>query len=1093
MKRIRYLLLLVGMALFLAACGGGSGVNNGALKITLDGVTQAPVVVTKDSDNSKAVDENVTSGATYSNLAAGAYTVTAGAVTGFTTPAAQSVTIVKGKTTTVTLKYEASDGNGEPTIETGFQVYILPQEALAGATIAVVNAAGDVVKSVPANAGNPTEIATDPAEDLRVVVTHDGWTGGENNQWYSLEKGDVVRVEVTMARDGSTRGSVAADGISFTFGDVDGNAFATLMEDNPEKVATLVAAQTEEQVCVTVQVLDADDNPVRNAPVTVSSSDFYDYAVFYPGGCRNELDSAGVSGAAGLVTDADGNVTFSLQGLNAYGYNVGDDLVYNPVKVLVSAVGEDNVAVAAEFKLFFINMTHVYMLEGDVGSTLNLHDSTETRVGFEYDKITNIFEVGENGHVFQMMARSKQPTSELIHVNEFGLGFGYGNRVEYKIVEQTGGIQWDSDSCDVLSTDRTVCTVTGTQGAVLEPVTGTGLEDLPISAKIEATYYYTAFYGTDGEGQGVYSFPLKSYTVEKEWVGGFLEVDKYVDQHVLTWYGSAHTLVSHDQTGLTDGNYFSTVHVTVSNPSDATIYNVAVRDSVPAELGVVTSTISNGGTYDPTNHAVTWNYTNVAELAVLAPDASLTFTFDVYARQKPGFCWDTAQSTLGYVVQPGQSGAGTLNLDDELCYTDPYRVTNGQKYGSVNASGSFENAAGAAQHSFIYEPVDDESDIWVVRPLFTIDKSLMSSPTIVDGQTATFDVTITNVDRTIGEPDYASLAGTYPWEFGNPDTTSGSGHNADTSASRNNPYAHDVDVSDLFETGLEFTDGSNFSMVNGGGQINIPGPIVDKAFNWNRIVDLPVGVSAEATVIFTGHYLNDPAFVLYDDEDNPYNEWENCVYLYAPQLNQPSSGVTGNDDRWQVEDDTVPAGLTYPRTISDCATVRVIPRPPTPFVTLTTNGEVGVYTDATATTVVWDPTNGDTAATLDIPDMLRDGYSTGEAFYYILTVENPGEGNATNVMVTGSLTNNRVRLNTTINGYAWDDVTDVSGDFNPTTAGSFSFGPYDLDSGDKLVLAIPATTQSAGTVELVTQLTYSNAPSWQTLPLQVTEETSIQP
>src|SRR5690554_2370439 len=106
MKRIKYLLLFVGTALFLAACGGGgnggngNGDQTGTLAITLDGVSSAPVVVSNASGN--VVDETVADGDTF-ELAAGSYTVTAGEVEGYTAPGADSVTIAAGDTIGVTL------------------------------------------------------------------------------------------------------------------------------------------------------------------------------------------------------------------------------------------------------------------------------------------------------------------------------------------------------------------------------------------------------------------------------------------------------------------------------------------------------------------------------------------------------------------------------------------------------------------------------------------------------------------------------------------------------------------------------------------------------------------------------------------------------------------------------------------------------------------------------------------------------------------------------------------------------------------------------------------------------------------------------
>src|SRR5690625_2525856 len=106
MKRIKHLLLFVGTALFLAACGtGGNGGDNGGgqdgtLRFALNGVPSAAVEVLSGSDT--VFDDTVENGDS-TTLAAGNYTVRAGAVSGFDAPAAQDVTVVAGQTVTPTL------------------------------------------------------------------------------------------------------------------------------------------------------------------------------------------------------------------------------------------------------------------------------------------------------------------------------------------------------------------------------------------------------------------------------------------------------------------------------------------------------------------------------------------------------------------------------------------------------------------------------------------------------------------------------------------------------------------------------------------------------------------------------------------------------------------------------------------------------------------------------------------------------------------------------------------------------------------------------------------------------------------------------
>src|SRR5690625_4242753 len=157
MKTIRNLLLFVGTALFLAACGtggngGGDGDQNGTLRFALSGVDSAAVEVFRGSDS--VFDEVVEDGDT-TTLAAGDYSVVAGAVAGYEAPAAVNVTVVAGQTATAALNYTAEgsdngpgDGNGEePETEPGLYVSLNPFSVRdADTTVTVTEyASGDVV------------------------------------------------------------------------------------------------------------------------------------------------------------------------------------------------------------------------------------------------------------------------------------------------------------------------------------------------------------------------------------------------------------------------------------------------------------------------------------------------------------------------------------------------------------------------------------------------------------------------------------------------------------------------------------------------------------------------------------------------------------------------------------------------------------------------------------------------------------------------------------------------------------------------------------------------------------------------------------
>ncbi|MDZ7706684.1 MAG: hypothetical protein U5J97_02090 [Trueperaceae bacterium] len=53
------------------------------------------------------------------------------------------------------------------------------------------------------------------------------------------------------------------------------------------------------------------------------------------------------------------------------------------------------------------------------------------------------------------------------------------------------------------------------------------------------------------------------------------------------------------------------------------------------------------------------------------------------------------------------------------------------------------------------------------------------------------------------------MATMYPWEFD--DDTEGTGDQPHAYTVRNNPYAHDVEVADAFDVGLDFTNGTDFT------------------------------------------------------------------------------------------------------------------------------------------------------------------------------------------------------------------------------------------------------------------------------------------
>src|SRR5690625_200199 len=158
MKTIRNLLLFVGTALFLAACGtggngGGDDAQEGTLRFALNGVDRAAVEVF--SGDTSVFDDVVDDGDT-TDLAAGDYRVVGGAVSGYNAPSAVNVTVVAGETVTATLNYTADGadngdngdgGDTDPVTDPGLYVSLNPFSVRdADTTITVTDYdSGDVV------------------------------------------------------------------------------------------------------------------------------------------------------------------------------------------------------------------------------------------------------------------------------------------------------------------------------------------------------------------------------------------------------------------------------------------------------------------------------------------------------------------------------------------------------------------------------------------------------------------------------------------------------------------------------------------------------------------------------------------------------------------------------------------------------------------------------------------------------------------------------------------------------------------------------------------------------------------------------------
>ena len=966
--------------------------------------------------------------------------------------------------------------------------------ALADATIVVTEVGeSDAIDPV---AGNLWSLQQG---NYSVTVSAPGYlTWGPSLYSVLAETQRVAEVELTPMTDPT--GVVAKVEIVALF-DEEGQPYAQEKEIGSPLKAFLFAAQTEERVGVVVKVTDLQGDPIANAPVHVNlTEDYFNLIAIYPG-LPTSMSPAGAPFSAGK-TDADGLASFTIEATNAkslmrmlHDQDISaqsqhvEALWDAPAKFIVSAVGQSNVNQRTEFKGFFVNMSHLHYADGYAAIAAGATDFSDvtladTRLGHDFGLKVNVWknEVGaDNSHYFSTLIVRKQPTSTPV----FAGGVESNGMVVYTMSgDQTDLVEWAG--CDSFNPSRPLeCINNGVpnEGVVaLRPKGGVGLADLPITVEVHASFIYQVQYGLSK-----YNFELKDYTFTKTWVGGELEIDKYVTQHVLTWAGPDHTLKAFNFTnqepyagGL--DHYLSTVVVNVSNSGGADFYNVTVRDQLPQELGVIKDTISDGGSYDEVNHVVTWDFNGTPSLQEIPIGESLTFTFEVYARQKPGFAWDA--TTAG--VEPSSPDVPLLFAKGD--YPDYYCVTNGQYFNSVTASGFYADDLMTSQPVFRYTPVVDESTICVVRPVFKLTKELLTQEVMIQGASAQYRLGISQVDRSLGSDIYAPLKALYPWEFGV--DTLGSGHRGAGYEVRNNTYARDVFVEDRWEVGLDFTNATNFGGLGGGGVLNTSQAGI-KRLSWSALTDLPIGVTRTATIALTGTLVSDSGIgnangsaaangaVQRLDGDGLY-AWANCAYAYAGQLNQLNA-------RGAIQPSIEPAYVTdlvtqgrWSRTGVDevleaCALVAVTPPAGVSFVRLSTNGE----------------------AKSDSPTAIQDeNVRVGDTFYYRFTVQNTGTADATNVIIRSDLVDSTVvgfsgtpLLYTSTNGTVW---TLIPGSVvSIADQDEVTYLPRTVATGGWLRAVIPATAIQEGNTWVHAYVEFDDAGT-QTSPIgPVTEETEV--
>jgi len=600
-------------------------------------------------------------------------------------------------------------------------------------------------------------------------------------------------------------------------------------EENEAKDVNLYASQTEEPVCVTVRVTK-DGQPVQNARVRVSAISYEEHAALLYKGCETQ----NVTELDFVMTDADGIAKFSFQG-------IGESYSGQPVKFLVSASEEGSgwSARSKEFKVFFYNITHLYLRDGGDDDALETSDDvvrySGKRTGADLGTIINAFDFSDltkNRHLFRAEVRQKQPTTDLLPIT----GFGY---VRYELV---GGDVSKVDLCDISpATCAAAINDTDGSGVYLQPKSSVTASDLPISVRVRATLYVVVTYGSSE-----YTFALKDFTFTKTWTGAALAIEKS-GPTVIGWSGTDHspndvTLVQ-SGAGVPSGATY-TYTITVRNLSTTeTANNVVVTDLLPAELGFVSA--SAGGTYDPILHTVTWDYSTTPALTSIAPGGSVSVTVTVYARHKPGYVWNDKDGDMatdgdenlnepGYYYSLRPPAYGTTSA-----YPDPY---------------SFDNRAVARGDNT--PEVSTAKRIYVVRPFFTLTKT-PSSATVFQGDRVRFTLTATNLDRAeapINDPDYQALKTAYPSEYAAALT------------------GYSLKVRDLFGEGLDFVNASPAGALDAEG----------KTLEWD-LGDLALGASTS---------------IIVDLRASEVSTWGNCARLYAWNLNQYEYSSTY--PRWNV-------------------------------------------------------------------------------------------------------------------------------------------------------------------------------------------------
>lgn len=846
----------------------------------IQGATVSDGTTTKTTNNQGRAD------LTYTTPGAYAISVNAGGYQG----AAQLASVELGKTTALTFTLQPQP-TPAPTTGT-LVVHVYAEDT--GQTLASASVSASPALNF-SNGGLFT--ATASPSTYTVSASAPGYLSGSRAA--NVEAGKTTVLNLGL-RKNTASGPVGGIEI-LSVKDQWGVDLPVTKEVNPAKDVNLYASQSEERVCVTVKVTN-NSQPVAGARVRVSALGGYsydDYSAFLKKGCETQ----NMTDLDFVMTDANGIAKFSFMGVQQ-GNEPGPLLV----KFLVSASEEGSgwTAVSKEFKVFFYNITHLYLRDGGQDDALDTPDDivrySRKRTGYDFGPIVNAFDFSDpvnNRHLFRAELKQKQPSTD---ISTSDVGF-----VRYALV---GGDVSKVDLC--LNSDPPVCRTTvedaAGSGIFVRPKSSVTASDLPISVQVKATLVVQASYG-----ERTYDFPLKDFTFTKTWTGAALAIEK-TGPSVIGWSGTSHdpddvTLIASGASVPSGATY--TYTITVKNLSTTeTAQNVVITDPLPAELGFVSA--SSGGTYDAVLHQVTWDQTTTPSLTSIAPGGSVSVTVTVYARHKPGYVWNDRDQDGSTDDDSGFGEPGYFYftrppvLGTETPYPDPYPIDN-----PALAKGSNTPQASISKR------------IYVVRPFFTLTKTPRTS-SVFQGDLVRFTLTLTNQDRAqapINDPDYQTLKANYP---------------ADYAAALT---GYEVKVRDLFGEGLDYVNSS-------------PGGTLDansKTLTFD-IGDLALGASKE---------------ILVDLRASEVGTWRNCARLYAYNLNQRE--INSTYPHWTVAPTQLePNPGTDPRPsppytletanpdtvgnyLEACASVTVKERPTQYALAISSLGEFNNLTGGTST------------------------------------------------------------------------------------------------------------------------------------------------